>query len=50
MDPTGPAPSILTAPVLFIRQVWGTPGEVEYHVFDETETCMATDSGSPPGR
>ncbi len=42
MDPTGPAPSILTEPVLVIRQVRGTPGQVEYHVFDETETRMAT--------
>ncbi len=42
MDPTGPALSILTEPVLAIRQVWGAAGQVEYHVFDETETHMAT--------
>lgn len=42
MDPTGPARSILTEPVLVIRQVWDTPGQVEYHVFNETETRMAT--------
>ena len=42
MDPAGPARSILTEPMLVIRQVWGTPGQVEYHVFDATETCMAT--------
>jgi hypothetical protein len=42
MDPTGPGQSILTEPVLVVRQVWGTPGHVEYQVFDETKRRMAT--------
>jgi hypothetical protein len=42
MNPTGPGQSILTEPVLVIRQVWETPGQVRYYVFDETEKRMAT--------
>lgn len=42
MDPTGPRQSILAEQVLVVRQVWETPGHVEYHVFDETERRIAT--------
>ena len=34
--------SVLTAPVLVVRQMWPTPREVEYHVLDEHRTPLAT--------
>jgi len=43
MDPTAASdPSILTEPMLVIRQVWATSSQVEYHVFDQRQSPVAT--------